>query len=78
MARLVCTGLVAGLGLGLALAAATALAKVSDEEAARLGKELTPVGAERAGNAAGTIPEWTGGITAPNPSPDCSTNRCSA
>ena len=26
---------------------------------------LTPVGAERAGNAAGTIPPWTGGITQP-------------
>lgn len=29
----------------------------------RLGQDLTPVGAERAGNAAGTIPEWTGGIS---------------
>jgi len=29
------------------------------------GSQLTPVGAERAGNAAGTIPPWTGGITAP-------------
>ena len=28
------------------------------------GGSLTPVGAERAGNAAGTIPAWTGGITA--------------
>lgn len=36
-------------------------AKVSVEEAARLGQDLTPVGAERAGNAAGTIPEWLGG-----------------
>ncbi len=27
--------------------------------------ELTPVGAERAGNAAGTIPAWEGGITEP-------------
>ena len=27
----------------------------------RLGKDLTPVGAERAGNADGLIPEWTGG-----------------
>ncbi|MDW8480144.1 MAG: DUF1329 domain-containing protein [Xanthomonadales bacterium] len=26
---------------------------------------MTPVGAERAGNAEGTIPEWTGGITSP-------------
>ncbi len=29
----------------------------------RLGKDLTPVGAERAGNAAGTIPAWDGGLT---------------
>ncbi|MDD3765120.1 MAG: DUF1329 domain-containing protein [Nevskiales bacterium] len=34
-------------------------AKVSAEEAARLGKDLTPIGAERAGNKDGTIPEWT-------------------
>ncbi len=27
--------------------------------------DLTPVGAERAGNEAGTIPPWTGGITQP-------------
>ena len=27
--------------------------------------DLTPVGAERAGNKAGTIPPWTGGITQP-------------
>jgi len=43
-------------------------AKVSPEEAALLGIEgtpLTPVGAERAGNAEGTIPAWTGGITEP-------------
>lgn len=37
---------------------AAALAQVSAEEAAELGKSLTPVGAERAGNSAGTIPEW--------------------
>ena len=30
--------------------------------------DLTPVGAERAGNAAGTIPPWTGGLTKPPPS----------
>ena len=28
-----------------------------------LGRSLTPIGAERAGNAAGTIPEWTGGLS---------------
>ena len=32
------------------------------DETARLGGDLTPVGAERAGNAEGTIPEWTGGL----------------
>lgn len=38
-------------------------AKISAEEAARLGgDQLTPVGAERAGNADGSIPAWTGGI----------------
>lgn len=41
---------------------ANVAAKVSADEAARLGKELTPLGAERAGNAAGTIPAWTGGL----------------
>jgi len=34
-------------------------------DSSRLGNDLTPVGAERAGNAEGTIPEWTGGITQP-------------
>lgn len=33
----------------------------------RLSEDLTPVGAERAGNADGTIPAWTGGITKPPP-----------
>jgi hypothetical protein len=42
-----------------------ASAGVSEEQAARLGAELTPIGAERAGNAEGTIPAWTGGITQP-------------
>ena len=32
------------------------------QQAARLGTDLTPMGAEKAGNAAGTIPAWTGGI----------------
>lgn len=31
----------------------------------RLSADLTPVGAERAGNATGTIPKWTGGMTRP-------------
>jgi hypothetical protein len=39
------------------------LAAVSAEEAARLGTTLTPIGAEKAGNADGSIPAWTGGQT---------------
>lgn len=38
-------------------------AKITAEQAATLGGDrLTPVGAERAGNAEGTIPAWTGGL----------------
>ena len=40
-------------------------AKVTAAEAARLGKELTPLGATLAGNKSGSIPEWRGGITKP-------------
>ncbi len=42
-----------------------AAAEVSAAEAAKLGAELTPVGAVKAGNADGTIPAWDGGITKP-------------
>jgi len=45
------------------LAAGTAWAKVSPAEAEKLKGELTPLGAERAGNADGSIPAWEGGIT---------------
>jgi hypothetical protein len=47
------------------LMAAPSWAAISAEEAARLGKDLTPLGAEAAGNAAGTIPPWTGGLKSP-------------
>jgi hypothetical protein len=58
----------AALAAGLVLAATAALGAPSEEQIARLGgPELTPVGAERAGNAEGTIPEWTGGVTEPPP-----------
>jgi len=40
-------------------------ASVSADKAAALGGKLTPTGAETAGNKAGTIPAWTGGITQP-------------
>lgn len=41
-----------------ALLTGTAFAGVSEQEAARLGKDLTPMGAEAAGNADGSIPAW--------------------
>ena len=47
----------------VALAGGSAPASVSSQEAAELNSRLTPVGAERAGNADGSIPAWTGGIT---------------
>ncbi|MGC4075121.1 MAG: DUF1329 domain-containing protein [Nibricoccus sp.] len=49
----------------LALLSSVTHAAISEADAARLGNELTPLGAERAGNAAGTIPAWDGGITTP-------------
>jgi hypothetical protein len=51
------------LGASLALGGVSAFAGVSAEEAAKLKTTLTPFGAERAGNAAGTIPAWTGAPT---------------
>jgi hypothetical protein len=49
--------------LALAFLARPAPAAVTADEAAQLGKTLTPMGAEKAGNAAGTIPAWDGGLT---------------
>ncbi len=48
--------------LALSLLAANVMAAVTPDEAAKLGTTLTPVGAEKAGNADGSIPAWTGGI----------------
>lgn len=50
------------LSLCLPLLINPAFAAVDAAQADKLGSVLTPVGAERAGNAAGTIPEWTGGL----------------
>lgn len=52
----------AGLLVASVLTAPLLHAQVSSEQAARLGKDLTPMGAEQAGNSAGTIPAWTGGL----------------
>ena len=41
------------------------LAEISSDQIARLGRDLMPLGGERAGNSAGTIPSWNGGITSP-------------
>ncbi|MGE6792355.1 DUF1329 domain-containing protein [Pseudomonas guineae] len=49
----------------LATCALQAHAKVDSAQAARLGQDLTPLGGERAGNAAGTIPAWNGGLAQP-------------
>ncbi len=46
-----------------ALCTTGAGAAVSADEAKQLGTTLTPIGAEKAGNKEGTIPEWTGGLT---------------
>lgn len=45
--------------------AAQAQAAVSTQEAAKLGTSLTQVGAEKAGNADGSIPAYNGGLTTP-------------
>ena len=51
-----------GTVLALSLLAANVMAAVSPEEANKLGTILTPLGGEKAGNADGSIPAWTGGI----------------
>ena len=56
--RLITASLLTGL-----LTFTAAHAAVSAAEAEKLGSSLTPIGAEKAGNAAGTIPAWDGGNT---------------
>ncbi|MBB5207589.1 DUF1329 domain-containing protein [Chiayiivirga flava] len=52
----VCAGLTFGTG---------AIAAVGADQAAKLGKELTALGAEMGASADGTIPAWDGGVTSP-------------
>jgi hypothetical protein len=61
MTKILASAVAAAL-LGVATPAA---ARLTDAEVARLGADLTPVGAEKAGNKDGTIPAWTGGLCAP-------------
>jgi hypothetical protein len=51
--------------LGLLLTCLGAQAALTPEEAKKLGTTLTAVGAEKAGNADGSIPAYTGGLTTP-------------
>lgn len=53
-----------GGAIALAFAASNTLAAVSAGEAAKLGKELTPIGAEKKGNG-GAIPAWSGPVKPP-------------
>ena len=53
------------LAILLLAVALQAQAKVDPTQAARLGHDLTPLGGERAGNAAGSIPAWDGGLAKP-------------
>ncbi|MFN3581039.1 MAG: DUF1329 domain-containing protein [Pseudomonas sp.] len=48
--------------LASVLVYSTSSLAVSEQQAAELGNSLTPIGAEMAGNASGTIPAWTGGL----------------
>jgi len=50
------------VALAFASLAAPALAAVTADEAKQLGTTLTAVGAEKAANKDGTIPEYTGGL----------------
>ncbi|MGQ0618374.1 MAG: DUF1329 domain-containing protein [Panacagrimonas sp.] len=47
------------LTLALTFGTGAAIAKVAPDEAAKLGKDLTPVGAEKVANGDGSIPAWT-------------------
>ena len=48
--------------LALSMGSGASLASVSLSEAAKLGKELTNLGGEKAGNVSGSIPAYTGGL----------------
>lgn len=52
-----------------------AVAKVSPEEANKIGEQLSPLGAEIAGNESGTIPAWTGGLNSKNMPKSSDTGR---
>ncbi|MDX1669272.1 MAG: DUF1329 domain-containing protein [Limnobacter sp.] len=53
------------VAVALLFTAGATHAAVSQKEAAKLGKELTAFGATKAGNADGSIPPYTGGLSEP-------------
>jgi len=55
------------MGLLACAIAAPAHAEVTAEQAQHLKSDLTPFGAQKAGNADGSIPAWTAGLTTPTP-----------
>ncbi|MCP5163005.1 MAG: DUF1329 domain-containing protein [Hahellaceae bacterium] len=57
--------IIAGGMVALTMLSTATFAKVGADQAAKLGAELTAIGAQKAGNADGSIPEWTGGLTQP-------------
>jgi hypothetical protein len=61
--------------VSLAIMSLNATAKVSPEEASKIGDQLTPLGAEKAGNESGTIPAWTGGLNSKNTAKSSDTGR---
>ncbi|WP_297492354.1 DUF1329 domain-containing protein [Acidocella sp.] len=65
-------GLFASSGLATlaALSPRRARAQAAPPDPSQLTTTLTPMGGERAGNADGTIPPWTGGLTGPALPPD--------
>lgn len=65
MKRLITGKLIAGIALSATFCLGKAMA--SQEEAALLGTTLTPLGAEMAANADGSIPAYTGGLQEPPP-----------
>ncbi|GLR66629.1 hypothetical protein GCM10010909_13090 [Acidocella aquatica] len=62
--------LLAGSSLASVTALRSAKAQSASPDPSLLTTTLTPFGAERAGNADGSIPAWTGGLVAPPVGPD--------
>ncbi len=53
---------VTAVALSLSLSAVGATEKMSQENVARLGKDLNPIGGIKAGSEDGLLPEWTGSV----------------